>query len=213
MKKIMKNWSLFEKVWLIVFTSIGLFLSIAWGESLLGLITFLTGIICVVLVAKGSLWNYSFGVINVVLYAYLSYQNKLFGEVMLNMIYYLPMQFIGYKMWKNAMGNNSEVIKKKLNLKQNSGLALASIVSILGYNQLLIFLDGQLTILDSMSTCLSVIAMLLMAFRYREQWMLWIIVNIVSVIMWVNIGDPMMILMWSAYLINAIYGFVKWSKK
>jgi len=52
-----------------------------------------------------------------------------------------------------------------------------------------------------------------MAFRYREQWMLWIIVNIVSVIMWVNIGDPMMILMWSAYLINAIYGFVKWSKK
>jgi nicotinamide mononucleotide transporter len=54
--------------------------------------------------------------------------------------------------------------------------------------------------------------------RYREQWLCYITLNILSVIMWSirwanNSPDgPLMVLMWSAYLINAFYGMYKWTK-
>lgn len=213
MEKLFKGWSKFEIIWLSVFTAIGLYLSVTWGENALGLITFLTGIFCVVLVAKGSIWNYAFGVVNVLGYAYISYQSKLYGEVMLNAFYFLPMQFIGYYMWKKAMGSNKEVIMRKLTSKQNIILGAVVVAAVFAYQQILIALGGNLTLLDSMSTVISVIAMILMAKRFREQWALWIIVNVVSITMWVLAKDPIMTLMWAAYLVNAVYGWMKWSKK
>lgn len=54
--------------------------------------------------------------------------------------------------------------------------------------------------------------------RYREQWAAYIILNMLSVFMWsvrAMGGSPegsLMIVMWSAYLINAFYGWYNWSK-
>lgn len=61
-----------------------------------GSIAGIAGVICVVLVAKGSIWNYAFGIINVSMYAYISYKAALYGDAGLNALYYLPMQFIGW---------------------------------------------------------------------------------------------------------------------
>ena len=54
--------------------------------------------------------------------------------------------------------------------------------------------------------------------RFMEQWIIWIAVDVVSVIMWVvalstEEGSIAMVLMWSVYLANAIIMFVKWLKE
>ena len=59
--------------------------------------------------------------------------------------------------------------------------------------------------------------MLLMAKLYMEQWFLWILVNIASIVLWayalLNGGNEItLLLMWIAYLINAIYGWINWIK-
>jgi nicotinamide mononucleotide transporter len=208
-----KNWTVFEKIWLGLFTAVGVYLSVSWGESLIGLVTFLTGIMCVVLVAKGSIYNYAFGLVNVLGYAYLSYNNKLYGEVMLNMLYFLPVQFIGYWMWSKAINKETgEVIKRRFTRLQTLLTILVTLCAVHVYQYLLAYLGGNLTLLDATSTVVSVIATILMLFRYREQWLLWIVVNIVSIAMWVLSGGTLMALMWAAYLINACYGYYKWSK-
>ena len=79
-------------------------------------------------------------------------------------------------------------------------------VGILLYKILLDALGGQGTLLDSASTTISVFANLLMMLRYREQWLLWIIIDIITVIMWILAKDLIMVTMWSVYLINAFYG-------
>ena len=56
----------------------------------------ITGVLCVVLVAKGNIWNYVFGLVNVSLYAYISFKATAYGDAALNALYYVPMQFIGY---------------------------------------------------------------------------------------------------------------------
>lgn len=214
--KYFKDWTLFEKSWLVIFTLIEFYLFYAWNDSVIGLVTMLTGIWCVVLVAKGKRFNYYPGIVNVVLYAYISYQSKLYGEVMLNALYFLPAQFYGLWLWgKNMADSNGNVKVKMMSYKNRAALIVLSAISVYLYGLVLRYLEGNFPFVDSASTVLSVIAMLLMCFRYGEQWILWIFVDVVSVVMWVGIylqdGDGVsMIVMWSAYLINAVYGQYNW---
>lgn len=217
----LKDWNLFEKIWLITFTIINIALFFVWKDTLLSLTASLTGIWCVVLVAKGKLSNYMFGLINVSLYAYLSYQQGYYGEVMLNVLYFLPMQFIGYYFWKKNMKESDEGSKDVIvNFLSNKGRIFwltISGISIYLYGLLLKKLGGNLPFFDSTSTVLSVIAQILMTFRYVEQWILWIFVNIVTIILWVTTLSKggvniTMVVMWSAYLINSTYGLYNWIK-
>ena len=86
------------------------------------------------------------------------------------------------------------------------------VLGILGYKLVLDLLGGNLTLLDSSSTIISVIANSLMLLRYREQWLLWIIVDVITVIMWLLVGDFIMVTMWAVYTLNAFYGYYNWTK-
>jgi len=214
------GWSTWEKMWLFVSTAMIIVASVMWKDTWYGIIASLTGIWCVVLVAKARVSNYIPGLINVVFYAYVAYQWQLYGEVMLNAFYFLPMQFIGFHIWtkkENKSGNDTVKTKTMANSNRLS-LGVASVMSIAIYGIILEQMGGRTPYIDSMSTVLSVVAMLLMAKVYVEQWVLWIIVDVVTIIMWVNVvfvqggNDIALLIMWVAYLINAIYGLRIWMK-
>jgi nicotinamide mononucleotide transporter len=219
MKNPFKDWTLFEKSWLAVFTLVAMGLSYTWGDTLFSFSVFLTGVICVVLVARGSIWNYSYGLYNAGGYAWLSYQNGLYGEVMLNAGYFLPAQIVGIFLWKENLAKGTTVVMRKMEKLTMAGWLVLSGGLTYAYGVILSTIPGQNTpFFDSCSTVLSVIAMILMIYRYREQWILWIIVDIVSVAMWAFRlesgveGAPAMLVMWSAFLVNAFYGWYKWNK-
>ena len=115
------DWTLFEKVWLIAFTLINIYLFFAWHDTLIGLIASITGMICVVLTAKAKISSFYFGLINILTYSYVAYQNRYFGDVMLNMLYFLPMTFVGIYFWKKHLKDNAhgEVKVKSLTWKKD----------------------------------------------------------------------------------------------
>ena len=90
--------------------------------------------------------------------------------------------------------------------------SICSVAGIFVYKLILDTLGGNATLLDSMSTVFSIVANILMVMRYREQWALWIIVDVVTVVMWIIAGDFLMTIMWAIYLINAVYGWIMWTK-
>lgn len=222
MKNYFDDWNLFEKCLVVMSTIVAVILNQMWGDSWLGLITFWTGIVCVVLVAKGKRLNYLFGVPNVLLYGWIAYSStqKFHGEVMLNWLYFLPIQFYGWYAWTNNLRdkNNGEVKMKTMIPSIAISTVFLSMVAVFLYGLFLKDLPNQIQPwIDSASTVLSVIAMILMVMRYTEQWILWIIVDIVSVIMWASVlftkpEAASMLLMWSAYLINACYGYWNWKR-
>ena len=59
----------------------------------------MAGLIGNVLCAKRNITNYFFGIANVSLYAYIAWTNRIYGDVALNVLYYLPMQFVGFYSW------------------------------------------------------------------------------------------------------------------
>lgn len=195
--------------------------------DVIGSVAGITGVLCVVLVAKGSIWNYAFGLVNVSLYAWISYKAALYGDAGLNALYYLPMQFIGWWQWRRrgaavseaeAGENGVQVKARRMTPLQRVLLAAVCVVLVVAGGFLLRYLGDPQPFKDSATTVLSIIAQALMALAFMEQWALWIITNVISVVMWsvcVARGDAhsgVMVIMWIFYLLNSLNGLRTWLK-
>ena len=186
--------------------------------NIVGIVSSITGVICVVMTAKGHISCYYWGIVNIATYGIISYQASFFGEVMLNGIYYLPMQFIGIYMWKKYLDQENIVKTRGMNKKQIFITLIISLVAIWSYGLFLQAINGNLPFIDSTTNVLSILAMYLSVKRFKEQWLMWIMINIISIYMWsvalINgeTNSLVMIIMWSAYLINAVYGYINWTK-
>ena len=195
--------------------------------DIVGSVAGIAGVLCVVLVAKGSIWNYLFGIVNVSMYAYISYKASLYGDAVLNAFYYVPMQFIGWWQWRRrgaamneaeAGGNGVQVKARRFTWKQRAMLAAGCTVAVLAVGFILKHFGDPQPFKDSTTTVLSIVAQALMALAFMEQWALWIITNVVSVVMWcicVTRGEAhagVMVIMWVFYLLNSINGLRVWLK-
>ena len=195
--------------------------------DLLGSLACITGVLCVVLVAKGSIWNYLFGVVNVSLYALISFKADLYGDAALNALYYFPMQFIGWWQWRkrgaalsesDASGAGVQVKARRMSAVQRASMAAVCVAAVLAVGFLLRYLGDPQPFKDSATTVLSIVAQALMALAFMEQWCLWIVTNVISVIMWcicISRGDAhasVMVIMWIFYLLNSVNGLRVWLK-
>lgn len=228
MKKFFADWTKFEKGLMIVATALMIVLSFVWKDTPIGTLSAVTGVISVVLCAKGRVSNYVFGMVYVTAYAYVAFQNKLYGEVMMNLLYYVPMNVIGFVTWTKLAKKKAEstqagevskdVETRHMSSKQRMMTFVVAVVVILAYWQLLKFLGGNLALIDSCSTIVSIIAMYLQVMRYTESWIMWIFTNLISIVLWLTAmltqdsNNITMLLMWSAYLVNSTYGYINWKK-
>ncbi len=218
-KKLFKDWNLWEIAWLSTFSALSLVLSALFDETPIGFLAFLTGVLCVVLTAKGSIWSFVYGTVNVLLYAYISRRNGLFGEMGLNLFFFLPTGIAGFLLWKRNIRKSGHLVMKRLSLLANIGLAVLCAVSIAAMGYSLSKIRGQNTpYVDATTNVLSIIATILTLARFREQWALYIVLDVFTVLMWairLANGSPdglLMTVMWSAYLVNAVYGYWNWSR-
>jgi len=218
-KKEITGWKPIEIVWLLFASTVILGLSVYWKDNWVGVTSALTGIWCVIFTGKGKRSSFVFGMVNVLCYAYIALNAKYYGEVMLNILYYVPMNIVGWIAWtKHLNDETGEVSKEKLSGKASVIVYAATLIGIVVYGYILKAMGGNLPFFDSMSTVVAISAQILSVKRLKEQWVLWIVVDIVTVIMWaVNFaqgGESIATLaMWSIYLINAIIMFVKWNKE
>ena len=193
--------------------------------DVVGSVASIAGVLCVVLVAKGNIWNYLFGIINVSMYAYISYKASLYGDAGLNAFYYIPMQFIGWWQWRKrgaavsaseAGGDGVQVKARRFTWHQRFLLALGCSAAVIACGYVLKHFGDPQPFKDSATTVLSIVAQALMALAFMEQWVLWIITNVISVVMWcicVARGEAhaaVMVIMWVFYLLNSLNGFRVW---
>ena len=217
-----KEWTWFERIWLLLFSIVNVFLYLKWDSGLIGLVSAMSGMLCVVLVAKGKISNFVFGIVNTATYAYISYGYGLYGESMLNALFYLPTQFIGLWMWQRHRSVNKvrdeDIEIKRLSVKGWAIVVASVVVGAYAYMHVLMALDAQQVRIDSVAVVMSVVAQILLTLRYAEQWVLWILVNVLSIALWVVTlsqsggSDYSMPVMWTAFLINSIYGWINWLK-
>lgn len=212
-QELFSGWKPFEVAWLFLFIVAQIGVYIYAPDSILGMIAGISGIICNVFISKGKISNYFFGLIFAYSYFYVAWGANYLGEMNTTLYVYIPAQFIGYFLWKQNMQQDQgaeAVIAKSLSLKGWIALLVFITVGTLLFVQALNMAGGSSTGLDGLTTIIVVAAQGLMLLRYREQWVLWIVLNILSILLWAE--NPSMYIMYFAYLLNAIYGYYNWTK-
>lgn len=181
--------------------------------SAMGMVTAIANIFCVFLVAKGKMSNYLFGIFYSGFYFMISMEHFVLGEAALATFYFV-MQFVGLYTWSLNMHQtddaNEIVESKRLDTKGwlvTLGVTAALYAVIVG---ILTAVHSNSPMQDALTTAVSIIAQILMTKRYAEQWIMWIVVNVLQLWLWINVGDAAMIAMTVAILINSTYGYLNW---
>ena len=180
----------------------------------------LMGILGTVCSANGIIWNFLFGAVNVAIYAAMCFVGAKYGNALLHLLYFLPMQFVGFAQWRRRGASGKEGVKaRRLSLK---GRIVAGSAFVLGSAALFILLRvtgaGSTPLTDAISVVCNIIGQLLLSTAYMEQWFFWIGVNVSSIVMWslTLAGSPgdsyalIYVIKYSFYLVNALNGLRLW---
>ena len=136
------------------------------------------------------------------------------GMMALN-VYYLVMCFIGLWHWRKdgaAVGEDAIHIRP-LPRKTALWSAVLFVFGSLAAIALLRALGDQASVLDASATVLSVIATWWLAVSYLQQWLLWIVADVMTTLLCLLSGQYWLALLYAAYAVSAVYGYVHWKRK
>ncbi|MBE7704894.1 MAG: nicotinamide mononucleotide transporter [Cyanobacteria bacterium SIG29] len=215
----LKNWGKLEKIFfpLILFATV--IISFLIKDDKIALVSALCGMSYTILAGKGKISCYFIGMIGTFCYSYIAFINGFYGNLCLYMLYYFPMEIVGiYKWRKHLKPENREVKKSRLSNKERIIYSLIAIIISISLSIILKLFNGITPYIDGTVTTLSVIGQLLTVKRCVEQWYVWFIVNLLSLIMWIfaYINDSncfATIIMWAVYVVLSIYFLQTWQKE
>ena len=182
--------------------------------TVVNFISAVCGVICIFFTAKANISNFAFATVNTIVYAiYLVYWH-IWGTAALEILFYIPMNFISWYLW--AKHRDRELTQKtktkKLNMWQNLVCAAVIIVAAYFYHIILVRLGGEVAWFDAFTLSIGIIATILELFRFREQYVWWIVTDVISVGMYIAHFDAVYLTKRSIYLIMAVIGLTNWAK-
>lgn len=166
----------------------------------------LCGVLSVILASNARIANFIFALINVTVYGVVCLLKSNYGSAAINLLYFLPMQFVGLAAWKRHGGSSkTQVQARRLSERGRMlvcGLFLVGLIIVYiilcavrtengaTLSERLFTHDADMValrwiiVVDAMATVCNLIGQYLLSTAFMEQWFFWIIVNVSSVVMW-----------------------------
>ena len=187
----------------------------------------LMGVLCTVLAANGRILTFLFGILDVSIYGVMCLIGTKYGNAALHLLYFLPMQFVGYFQWKNRGAHEEKKVQaRRLSGKQWLLYGGIFLVGLVAAYFILAALDKKeaagvikwVAMADAFSMMCNILGQYLLSTAYMEQWYFWILVNISTIIMWVltirqepdSAFAHIYIVKYSFYLLNSLNGLRIW---
>lgn len=219
MKKLFKDWSVFEIILLITSPLIVLLVGIIFKSEVLTMITSIVGIICALLLAKGLVLGQFFGIAIVILYSIVSYKNGFYGEMLIYLIIMLPMYIWGIIEWlKHKNRETKSVEVNSIKWKEWLIVAICSVVVFIGFYFLLEALNTKELIVSTLSVVDNIFAVYLLARRSKYGFVSYIVNDLILIVLWgipIIQGNLLLLAMLINPIVNLIndtYGVVNWTK-
>ena len=183
-------------------------------DNPISLVSGMLGICSVVLGAQGNILTFVFGFAQVATYTYLCCIERFYAEIAINIYYFITMIY-GVYCWRNRLSNNSlQVQTRRLSIKLIAcGMLLIALFSWLTGWLLARFTDDPQPYMDAFTTVPAIAAQLLMVLAYREQWYLWLVVDVLAVVMWLRAENYCMAAQYVFWCVNCIYGYIQWTRQ
>lgn len=181
----------------------------------ISLVSGVLGVCSVVLGAQRNIWTFLFGFAQVLTYSYLCWGERFYAELLLNAYYFVTMLY-GVWIWRKRLGGDVDryVVKtRKLSVVALLSVCVSTLLlSIVVGCFLSVYTDDSQPYMDALTTVPAMVAQVLMILVYREQWCIWLLVDILATLMWVEAGDYCMAAQYMFWCVNCIYGYVLWSR-
>ena len=209
------GFSLYEKLfmWGMVLLQIAVY--IIAPDSWYGIVAGIAGCISVVLTAKGRWMMYPIGFIQNFTYTVLAFQNKFYGEVF-EQVFYVVTMIWGMVAWAKNMTVNEDgtqdVKTRKFGWLEWVLTAAGVAVGTWGFGAWLNSIGAAQAYTDAATNVMALFAQILMVKRYREQWFLWLLIDLFCIKMWWVAGNWSMVAMYVAWTANCAYGWYNWTK-
>jgi len=171
-----------------------------------------TGIIHVFLLTRGKVLAWPFGLISVGLYIYIFFLNKLYSDTFLHVVYVL-LNIYGWWNWVKHRDNEAAVEVGHLAHRQRLLWPALIVVGVMfwGYGMQQ-NTDASYPYGDAFTTVASLVAQYLLAKRKLENWIIWIIVDIVAINIYLLKGLYPTSVLYGVYLILSISGWLQWRR-
>lgn len=179
---------------------------------------------CVWLLVKKHILNWPVGILGVILFAALFYQLHLYADLF-EQIYYFITGFIGWYMWVHA--KKPKDLDEKIIVERNSigtniswliGIAIFTAIGTWVMSNINIWLPSffpepaALPALDVLTTVMSFAAQILLMRKKLENWLLWIVVDVIGIGLYWYKGVPFVAMLYVVFLALATQGFIVWRK-
>jgi len=183
-----------------------------------GVVEFLgttTSLWSVWLTQKRNVLALPIGIVSVILMGWFFKSIDLNGQVLLHWMYYLPMHFCAWHHWSRGSDEGGELRVRDLSWNQwllcigaiaITTIVLGKVLDTAWQNSLYIYWDASIA-------AASVVAMILLATKRVESWILWILpVNVSAIILYTLTGAYMFAVLYCLFLVMAFVGLARWTE-
>ncbi|MGA1343138.1 MAG: nicotinamide riboside transporter PnuC [Hyphomonas sp.] len=186
----------------------------AWSSktaSPLEAAAFITGVICVWLVVRQSIWNFPLGLLNVAAYAWIFYEYRLYADSGLQVVYFC-LNLAGWYLWLFGGKNRTALRVRRTSARELALIALliAATTGLLWW--ILGKLGGAAKFWDALTTSISLSAQWLQSHKKLECWHLWILADVIYVPLYISRGLNLTALLYGIFLCMAVMGLLAWQK-
>lgn len=198
-----------------------LFELLGYRMSLLELLAVLTGLAAVWYAARANIITWIFALVNAVLFFMLYYQVNLYSAMVLQ-IFFFCNAIYGWYNWSRKKTDGDEPVTLLLRKQRVTWIAAIIICAlalgtVMGHIHLwlphLFPVRATFVYTDALIAVMSIAASILCARLKLENWVLWILVNIMSIAMYAMRGIMLVSVQYVIFLAMAIYGFIQWQRK
>ena len=184
----------------------------------LDILGFVVGLVYLILEYKASIWLWLASIIMPAIDMVLYYKAGLYADFGMA-IYYCLAGVYGYMSWKwfKRSDQRSERRGERpvTRYKRAHILPSAAALLLLWFGiwwMLTHWTNSTVPVADAFTTALSIVALWALAQKYAEQWLLWLVVDVVCCILYVTKGIPFKAAIYGLYMVVAIFGYRKWLK-
>ena len=167
-------------------------------------------IMTVVLVLLNNSFTYILFILVSAIYSHICYEHGLYGELIVNVIFIMPIQIVGYIHFKEGIVDHdveiAPISKKYYNLVLVAILLLTYL-----YSLFLDFLGDPQPLLDAMLTVVQIFATYYMLKGKGIQWLFWVMTNFFALFVWIQVAQRYNLMaMWLFYLLNSLIGVTEY---
>ncbi len=175
-----------------------------------------TGLIYLYFSIKQNIWLWPWGILTSLLYIFVFFRSKFYADMSLQ-FYYIAISVYGWYFWKRggkADDSSSELPVSYAGRKLNLLFAALTLVFTLSAGKALdVFTDSPLPYWDAFTGTGSVLATWMLARKYLENWIFWIIIDAVSLGTYLYKGLYPTVFLFAVYTGMALIGYKSWKKE